>query len=134
MKSKLLGKRFGRLTVLSQSSRDKHGSVIWECKCDCGNITFAVSHDLNSGHKKSCGCLKHTSNAKDLKGQKFGYLTVSKRVGTSKDRKALWKCKCLCGKTTIVRSCDLTSGNTKSCGCLGREYAKRNLMKGVLYE
>ena len=31
---------------------------------------------------------------------------------------------------TTVRSIDLTNGNTKSCGCLGKNYAKRNLMKG----
>ena len=32
----LIGQRFGRLTVLSFTSSDKHGHSLWLCKCDCG--------------------------------------------------------------------------------------------------
>ena len=30
----------------------------------------------------------------------------------------LWECKCTCGKTTIVSNRNLSSGHTRSCGCL----------------
>lgn len=53
----------------------------------------------------------------DLTGQRFGKLTVLERtenIGTS----AGWRCRCDCGKETVVRTASLRSGGTKSCGCL----------------
>lgn len=56
----LVGKRFGKLEVLSKSNVKKYGVYLWECKCDCGNITYASSNSLNSGNTKSCGCYKYS--------------------------------------------------------------------------
>ena len=57
--SNLLGKRFGKLTVVSQTNeRTKKGSVIWECRCDCGNTVRASSDNLIYGNQRSCGCMK----------------------------------------------------------------------------
>ena len=125
----LTGFKFHNLHVIGPTYNENR-RLMWVCKCTCGETTLASTHDLMQGHKKSCGCLKHKTHAEDLKGQRFGYLTVKKRVGTSEDRKALWRCKSDCGKFTTVRSVDLKSGNTKSCGCLGSAYAKRNILKG----
>ncbi len=36
----------------------KHSSIIWECRCDCGNITKATTAWLTTGNVKSCGCLR----------------------------------------------------------------------------
>ena len=130
MKINLEGMKFNRLTVIGPAGTDGRQHRLWECKCDCGGTTFATTSDLRHGHKKSCGCLKRVSHAKDITGQRFGMLTVMKRAGTNKHRKALWKCKCDCGRTTVVSSVDLVTGNTKSCGCLGKNYAKRNLKEG----
>lgn len=57
----------------------------------------------------------------DLIGQRFGKLTVIGNAGRAKDKKALWKCKCDCGKFKIIRGSSLTQGQTKSCGCLQSE-------------
>ena len=130
MRYYLHGKRFGRLTVIGMVGQTESQKVIWECKCDCGTITQATASALMSGHKKSCGCLKRESHAEDLKGLRFGRLIVKRRAGTTEDRKALWRCKCDCGKLTTVRSSDLKSGNTKSCGCLHAHLATKNLMTG----
>lgn len=53
----------------------------------------------------------------DLKGQRFGRLTVLERIGT-RSGCALWRCLCDCGKLVNIPSRSLRSGNTKSCGCL----------------
>ena len=60
------------------------------------------------------------------KGDKFSRLTIVEEVspyvspsGKSKSRR--FKCLCDCGVETDVPLNSLTSGNTKSCGCLGRE-------------
>ena len=49
----------------------------------------------------------------NLIGLKFGMLTPFEYVICSK-----WKCKCECGNECVVSTSKLTSGNTKSCGCL----------------
>lgn len=122
MKMDLTGQRFNHLTVIERAGKTKKSETIWRCRCDCGAECTAVTNDLTSAHKKSCGCIKHKSNAKDLIGQVFGRLTVIKRKGTVGSR-ALWRCRCECGRYTDVRSIDLLSGNTKSCGCLGNHFA-----------
>jgi len=54
----LQGKRYGRLTVLKATEhRTKQGAVMWECRCDCGNVVLVCTHSLKSGNTKSCGCL-----------------------------------------------------------------------------
>jgi hypothetical protein len=62
-----------------------------------------------------------TWKVKDLTSQRFGRLTVIKEAGRNARGKALWLCRCDCGNETIVEGCSLTSGNTRSCGCFGRE-------------
>jgi hypothetical protein len=55
----LVGKRFGRLTVLKRAyvEQQGHGShAHWLCKCDCGNETVVDGSNLRRGTTKSCGC------------------------------------------------------------------------------
>ena len=54
----------------------------------------------------------------DLTNQTFAYLTPISYVGQTKDRKALWLCKCKCGNEIIISASNLKTGNSKSCGCL----------------
>lgn len=61
----------------------------------------------------------------DLIGKRFNRLTVIDRDGTyvapCGSKRAMWKCLCDCGKIVIASTINLTSGNTKSCGCLKAE-------------
>lgn len=57
----------------------------------------------------------------DLQGRRFERLTVKQYVGINKDHKASWLCVCDCGNSVVVSGKSLTSGNTKSCGCLRSE-------------
>ena len=55
---------------------------------------------------------------KDLTGEKFGNLTVIRRLNYCQTGLTyLWECKCECGKITIVRGGNLRTGHTISCGC-----------------
>lgn len=51
----------------------------------------------------------------DLTGQRFGKLTVLRPAENINDRTA-WVCRCDCGQETVVRSNNLRSGRTRSCG------------------
>jgi hypothetical protein len=55
--------------------------------------------------------------AKDLTGQRFGLLTVLRPTEQRKHECVVWECRCDCGKTTMLTTNALTTGNTKSCGC-----------------
>ena len=61
---------------------------------------------------------------KNLKGQKFGRLTAICPVGKNRQGAILWLCNCDCGNDTVVEGRSLTSGATRSCGCLDREAHK----------
>lgn len=37
VKNNLVGKHFGKLTVLYDTQKRKKGHIIWHCKCECGN-------------------------------------------------------------------------------------------------
>ena len=66
----------------------------------------------------------------DLTGKKFGKLTVVKRAKSKKNCTfAVWLCSCDCGNTCEVRSPDLRSGNTTSCGCIKRRLSAQRLTK-----
>lgn len=69
-------------------------------------------------------------NRLDLTGMIFGRLTVIGYSRTDKNRKAIWRCRCECGERPAVAAYKLTSGHTKSCGCLQREAGDANLAKG----
>lgn len=59
----LIGKKFGKLSVLSRGAGRKNQRT-WICKCDCGQLTELTTHQITSGHTMSCGCLRSESNSK----------------------------------------------------------------------
>lgn len=53
----LTSQKFGRLTVLEKTDkRQDGGSIVWKCKCDCGNIVEISSKRLRNNINLSCGC------------------------------------------------------------------------------
>lgn len=54
-KQDLTGKHFGRLTAIKPVGIASNGSIMWKCRCDCGNQIITRSSDLNYGKPKSCG-------------------------------------------------------------------------------
>lgn len=51
------GQKYGRLTPIEVVGKNKHGQMVWKCKCDCGNVVNVASNLLGRGNTKSCGCL-----------------------------------------------------------------------------
>lgn len=129
----LSGRKYGRLTVIKRVSKPGM-PVRWRCRCDCGRFTTATTGDLQSGHKKSCGCLTHGGRKprpaqNDLTGKRFGKLTVVRRLGYDRRRgDTFYLCRCDCGCEVEVRHGNLTGtrggGHTTSCGC-ARDAARR---------
>lgn len=114
----LTGQKFGKLTVIKRYGSSNTGNVTWLCRCDCGNEAIVRGVDLTRRHTIGCGC--QMKNLIDEAGNRYGKLTVIERVPNEKNSNVLWRCLCDCGRETIVGSNSLRSGNTKSCGCIGR--------------
>ena len=73
----------------------------------------------------SCVCynkeILSNINKKDLTGKRFCKLIVLKENEKRTDNgKITWLCKCDCGTMVSVPTNSLTSGNTSSCGCIGK--------------
>lgn len=59
----MIGKKFGRLTVVSFDRLENH-KTYWKCSCDCGLTVIVSGNNLRSGNTKSCGCIRR-EKAKD---------------------------------------------------------------------
>lgn len=132
MKS-IINRKFGRLKVLKYA-----GNRYYKCICECGNMKLIRKDHLIRGEIQSCGCLnkeitrnRNIKNSQKIIGKKFGKLTPLSIVGERKKGGTKYECKCDCGKTIIVKGGNLTSGNTKSCGCSKNEFiSKKNKTHG----
>lgn len=58
---------------------------------------------------------------KDLTGQVFGRLTVLGYSHQDQYNRSHWVCLCECGNKKTISSNSLSSGKTRSCGCLDKE-------------
>ena len=75
---------------------------------------------------------------KNRVGQTFGLLRVIAFAGRRKQH-SMWKCRCKCGKTTVVSGSNLVRKNTRSCRCLSRllslkRFITHNKSKTVEYK
>ena len=123
----ITGQKFNRLTALERDieATKFHSDTYWKCQCDCGNVVSVGLQRLQKGKTKSCGCYRKevacNNTKKNLVGQKFGRLTVIKESDQRKNNRITWECQCECGNIVYVNTNDLTTGNTKSCGCYHKE-------------
>lgn len=119
------GYKFGSLLVIGEAPRQRNKREIvraWNTVCDCGKEVVITQGNL--GSTKSCGCIRKKV---DLTGRKFERLKVIKEgeplkgEGWSVRR---WVCVCDCGNQTLSHQNHLTTGRSKSCGCLTIEKTK----------
>lgn len=114
----LVGKKFGKLEVIEFAGFGSNGRqqiAEWLCKCDCGNTCVIAGYLLQAGRKKSCGCLRISTQK--LVGMQFGKLTI---LGEDKDQSTTLRkviCRCECGNTKSIAFRDLKNGKVTSCGC-----------------
>lgn len=65
----ITNKKFGRLTAIRRTDKRENitGSIIWECKCECGNVIYVAANALQAGNTTSCGCYKKEVTSRNLK-------------------------------------------------------------------
>ena len=128
------GKRFGRLTAIRPTEERKNNSVVWECKCDCGNTVLENQVALARGRTLSCGCMKKEQEqirlealTKENAGKRFGRLTILRAVTEDGSSQVKYACRCDCGNEIYAQLTALERGLVKSCGCLIKDFGKQKL-------
>lgn len=91
---RVIGKKFGRLTVLEYAYTGNNYHKYFTCICDCGKITTVDMKHLLYGKIKSCGCLWednkheykkiHGDSKKDLY---YRWLSMKRRCNKKDDER-----------------------------------------------
>lgn len=120
----LVGKKFGRLTVVEMIYKDNDYTKV-RCKCDCGNEIIRIATYLTSGETQSCGCYQKQrtseSNVKDFTGIVSSHGIEMLSQDCKNDRGVwLWKCKCHCGNIFTALPANIIGGHIASCGCISK--------------
>lgn len=133
-KEPMIGRTFGRLTVISEAGRSKNGSITYLCSCSCGNQVIVAGTDLRNSRKRSCGCLKKEQEKEfgklkflDLTGEVINGIKVIKEAGRDNKNKVKWLCICPeCGEEFITLSSSLVNSSVKRCPkCSKRDRSER---------
>jgi hypothetical protein len=127
----MIGKKFGRLTVIQFIEKDEHRKAFYKCLCDCGQISVTRKDYLLSGRAKSCGCLRnerlqdpeyHRSIAGhskiDMVGHEYGSWVVLSESGRNKRGEVTFLCRCECGTEKVILGRSIRNNSAKRhCGC-----------------
>ena len=77
----LAGQKFGRLTALSFSHKDRHHKSHWVCNCICGKTKIIAGSSLRRNLTTSCGCFH-------IEGLKSAYM--KKCISEANKRNGMW--------------------------------------------
>lgn len=92
------------------------------------DLTPFLTNNLNIGDIKIVATNKITKlskHCKDITSQRFGRLIAIEPTDKRSWGGVIWHCVCDCGNECFVNLGNLRGGSTRSCGCLGKECARR---------
>ena len=122
------GLTFGRLTAIYPSKlRDNDQSILWVCKCVCGNYVLRSSPNLKRKANHHCGDKIHyiedqKENQERLRTELNGKINNNLMVidfSHIVGKKIYLKCKCLkCNQEVLIRKDSFLNGHATSCGCI----------------
>lgn len=122
----LTGKKFGRLTVLSQYRKDGVKYCRCECSCEKHTIKDIIATNLVRGATKSCGCLSsekaHERRFVSVIGQEInGFKIKDEHIDIEAGYKHIVIGSCIyCGKEFRSELSNLKKAKIHLCGC--KEY------------
>lgn len=118
----MVGKTFGRWTVLQRGPMRMRSEMAMLCRCECGEERWVRPTALKLGESKSCGCLRASLvDGSRFVGNRYGLLTVLEKL-PERDYGGAWlyRCKCDCGTERVYPSKRFAAarrGAFQSCGC-----------------
>lgn len=119
----LIGKKFGRLTVIEKIKKEGSRRLYWRCICDCGKEKIIDGEALRKKATTSCGCY-HKEKVRTVRvnriGNIYGQLTVLKQslkndINKKYTAGIYWVCQCSCGGIIECRGDRLHCNKIQSC-------------------
>lgn len=123
-KEDLTGYRFADLIVLEKgkTERNKYGTKqYWLCKTDDGEIL-----EIRTDNLKNRKC---TEWKKDFSGEKYGSLTLLKKI--KGETHTLYLCECECGNKITTEFSSIKRGATSSCGCKKKQVSSKTGLENI---
>jgi hypothetical protein len=125
-----------RWTIIREAGNNKRGQSTYQVRCSCHDRTvkIVVGSTLTTGQSKSCGCLQ---KEKAIARAKWPVLPIDSRwiilgkVQKTSNRSMQYQVQCTCRKKTLRVMCGrlLSTGHSKSCGCLRGELLSKRCKK-----
>lgn len=66
-KKDITGMKFNMWTVLECVGKNRFGSYLWKCRCDCGTERIVEGRSVRTGTSRGCGCTRGRNNKRNLK-------------------------------------------------------------------
>lgn len=120
----MLGRRFGRYTVIGRAPNHACGAARWVLRCDCGATNVKRGNRLRAGKGFSCRACRasmgYPDRRKDLTGVVLGTFTLERDIGNV-GRVRLWQMRCQCGEVGEISTIRVRSyqrrGWAPRCDC-----------------
>lgn len=125
--TEMMGKLFGRWTVLSYNAQksERRGMSYFTCRCTCGEEKPILGSSLRSGRSKgclSCACIENRRRKREeiiaeMVGKPYDCWTVLgyNEQESERQSKLVLDCRCACGVEKPVLSNSLRRGKSKGC-------------------
>jgi hypothetical protein len=113
----IVGKMFGKWTVLCFVGRDAKSNKIYKCRCDCGIEKEQRSQTLINGESLQCKeCrMSDFNKVEDIIGRRFGSWSVVGRTKNEQRNEWYYSCVCDCGTERYISGSSLKSSRTVQC-------------------
>jgi hypothetical protein len=121
----MIGQRCGDLFVVARAASKPREQARWLCRCSCGRMRVVGGQHLRTGGVTRCV----ECSMPNLLGKQFGRWAVTALAIAGVGRGRYWSCRCECGSTGTVRTHDLLSGKSRSCGCMAYAHMRETTMR-----
>jgi hypothetical protein len=123
----LVGTVYNNFKIIDYKRENRRSLLLVECP-HCHNRKWMRKEQIEIA--KSCGCLNYKTffKAQNIKGERFGNLTVLEPTNRrdKNNGSVVWRCVCDCGSLKEATEADLKRGAVRSCGCIARKFSRKN--------
>lgn len=130
MKIEVIGKQFGKWTILELGKPDSRGKTRYLCKCECGSLNDIHLSGLRLGKTTQCRQCKWRYTGPEIVGTKMGKWSVL----AFNPENRLYECLCECFAIHWRKRRDLVTAKSTQCeACYHRNRIAYNRRHGLSY-
>lgn len=123
----LVGTVYNNFKIIDYK-RENRRSLLFVERPHCHNRKWMRKEQIEIA--KSCGCLNYKTffKAQNIKGERFGNLTVLEPTNRrdKNNGSVVWRCVCDCGNLKETTEAELKRGAVRSCGCIAQKFSREN--------